>query len=211
MTLSGFLLEPSKENETIVKDTVANTLKHAPTIIEWFNRHQSNLHPRLNLYTAVDIPRCVASSIEVRALTVNESNGPQIVWRIYIYTPTLDVKLAAEFTALAKDIQYASVHGYGNAKRTDFQCGLCRGRDHPTVTCPIKAVHGFFNNNPNPSLANSTQEYTSPVSLKTNDNDNDTLFDIPENNNQSRGHQTLRTMQATRGRGGRRGGRGLPK
>ncbi|RXW11697.1 hypothetical protein EST38_g14159 [Candolleomyces aberdarensis] len=210
MTLSGFLLEPSKENEAIVKDIVATTLEHAPTIIEWFNRHQSNLHPRLNLYPAVDIPHCVASSIEVRALTVNESSGPQIVWRIYIHPPTLDIKLTAEFTALAKDIQYASVHGYGNAKRTDFQCGLCRGRDHPTIVCPIKTVHGFFNNNPNPSLANTTQESTSSDSPKTYDDD-DTLFDIPENNNHSRGHQTLRTMQATRGRGGRRSGRGLPK
>ncbi|KAJ2927837.1 hypothetical protein H1R20_g9250, partial [Candolleomyces eurysporus] len=191
MTLSSFLLEPSKENKAIVKDIVANTLEHTPTIIEWFNRHQVNLHSRLNLYTTIDIPCRVASSIEVCAL---ESSSPQIVWCIYIYTPTLDVKLTAEFTALAKEIQYASIYGYGNAKRTDFQCGLCQGRDHPTITCPIKAIHGFFNNNPNPSLANTTQEFMSSASPRTNDDN--TLFDIPKNNNQSQGHQTLRTMQA---------------
>ncbi|KAJ2914104.1 hypothetical protein MD484_g6324, partial [Candolleomyces efflorescens] len=215
MTLTGFLLEPTKENEGFVKNIVANTLEHDPTIIDWFNRNQEKLHPKLSLYPPVQIPKTVAKSTEVHALTVNESGGPQIVWGIYIFPPTLDTKLAMEFIALAKDIQYPSVHGYGNAKRTDFQCGLCRGRDHPTAVCPMKGVHGFFNNDPNPSHPNNAVEPAAAADKPQPTNTEDTLFDIPENRNQSRGHQTSRASQPTKGYGGnakgRRGGRGLPK
>ncbi|RXW11170.1 hypothetical protein EST38_g14685, partial [Candolleomyces aberdarensis] len=214
MTLTGFLLEPTKQNESFIKTVVTKALEHSPTIIDWFNRNQAHLHPKLALYPPIHIPKTIAASTQVHALTVNENGGAQIVWGIYIFPPTLDNKLAAEFKTLAKEIQYASIHGYGNAKRTDFQCGLCRGRDHPTAVCPMKTVHGFFNKDPNPSHPNNTIEPNPTVDPKTEDDD-DTLFDIPENRNQSRGHHTLRTAQAPRGRGGpnrgRKAGRGLPK
>jgi hypothetical protein len=167
MTLTGFLLEANRASENFVETIVAKTLKHNPSIINWFNHNMRNLHPKLSLYSQVKIPKTVASTTRVRALTVNENGGPQIVWGVYIYPPTLDTKLATEFIALAKEIQYPSVHGHGNAKRTDFQCGVCRGRDHPTTVCPMKNVHGFFNNDPNPSHPNNATTNPTPPSQTT--------------------------------------------
>ncbi|KAJ2935730.1 hypothetical protein H1R20_g1364, partial [Candolleomyces eurysporus] len=155
MMLTGFLLEPTKTNKDFVKKVVMKALEHSPSIIDWFNRNQAHLHPKLGLYPPILIPRTVTASTEVRSLTVNEHSNPQIIWRIYIHPPSLDTKLAAEFITLAKEIQYARIHGYGNAKRTDFQCGICRGRDHPTAICPLKSVQGFFNNDPNPTHPNN--------------------------------------------------------
>ncbi|RXW13552.1 hypothetical protein EST38_g12302 [Candolleomyces aberdarensis] len=214
MTVTGLLLEPTKPNEDFVKSVVTKALEHAPSIIDWFNRNQANLHPKLSLYPPILIPKTITSSTQISALTVNKNGGPQVVWRVYIFPPTLDPKLSTEFTTLAKETKYASIHGYRNTKRTDFQCGLCRGRDHPTATCPIKSVQGFFNNDPNPTHPNNTVENTSTIEM-TQPDDDDALFDIPENKNQSQGHQTLRTMQTTRGREGngkgRHSGRGFPK
>jgi hypothetical protein len=214
MTLTGFPLEPNKEGEQFVKTIVASTLEHSPSTVDWYNRNQTNLHPKLAIYPPVKIPKTIASTTLVRALTVNENGGPQTAWGIYIYPPTLDVKLATKFISLAKELQYPSIHGYGTAKRTDFQCGICRGRDHPTAACLLKSVTGFFNNDPNPTHPNNLVDPT-PNADKPQDEEDDTLFDIPENTNASRGHQTFRAMQTTRGRGAtgktRRGGRGLPK
>ncbi|KAJ2920243.1 hypothetical protein MD484_g4, partial [Candolleomyces efflorescens] len=215
MTLSGFLLEANKDGEAFVKTIVTSTLEHDPTIIDWYIRNQSNLHPKLALYESVKIPKNVAKSTIVHALIVNESTGPQVVWRIYIHTPTLDNKLAAEFIDIAKNINYPSIHGYGYAKRTDFQCGICRGRDHPTAACPLKNIHGFFNNDPNPSNPNNAVDPTPSADKAQDQTDDDTIFDIPENTNLSRGHQTAKPTQTTKGRGAptkpRRGIKGLPK
>ncbi|KAF6747241.1 hypothetical protein DFP72DRAFT_1149674 [Ephemerocybe angulata] len=151
----------------------------------------------------------IASTLSAFPLRIVDRGTSEVIWRIHTATFSTSQAVMDRFARMLKTvrIQALEISGVSSFKRNNFNCGACRGRDHPTGLCPLKSAPGFFDLDPNPHTAPPT---VAAIVTPTVANDDDFIpgLHVAPNTNASRGHFTSSPSHRGRGSHGSRGGQG---
>ncbi|KAF6741125.1 hypothetical protein DFP72DRAFT_863036 [Ephemerocybe angulata] len=187
-TLEGYYeLDPTEANEKSVGDTVGRELATNAEIIKWA-QYEPERYNALPAATPLHkVTEEIAKLITVRHLKVVERQQEIIVWRLYLTKHfTSRPEYFKQFVEKVCAITFQRLEGAGKAKKTNYECACCHGRDHPTGLCPYKQVPGFFDRDPNSyRQAMEAKQDAASTSIQSA---GPSGVSIPANNNSSRGH-----------------------
>jgi hypothetical protein len=223
MTLVGFVIPASPENETFVAGIVRARILEDTRFRTWIlaESNRDNIPARVLPGEEANFN---TESITASAIEVKEGGEVVTAFRIHGFPPSNNHDVMDDFiTWLKTSTYYPSKKGIGRPKKANYRCIVCRGCDHPTGLCPFKSVPGFFDNNTSDDKKNSpsTLGHPSTAGNQSTHAPTPTTFsfnNIPPNTNRSRSLDPYAPSSSSYpsyggrgygGRGGRgRGGRG---
>ena len=139
MTLAGLHLPARLESNDIVATLVRRWLRNSHLVNSFIRDH----HDTLPAFMAVDEQiEFALSTVEITHVKLGNEDDSAVAFNVYIHPPTSDTLLHQSWLQAVQAIMYYADCGTGKAVSI-FRCNVCKGRDHPSDSCPFPGNRSF--------------------------------------------------------------------